>query len=86
MASFVYKNVTALGTAQVLENGDLVQTCMVDTAIEGIVLENKVLNDVVEFIVPNSEIVGTPQPLTAAWDYIKDVLAPQWVADNYANV
>ena len=41
MANFVYKNVTAIGTAQVLENGDLVQTCMVDTAIEGIVLENK---------------------------------------------
>ena len=86
MASFVYKNVTAVGTAQVLENGDLVQTCMIDTAIEGIVLENKVLNDVVEFTVPNSEIVGTPQPLTAAWDYIKDLLAPQWVANNYANV
>lgn len=86
MASFVYKNVNALGTAQVLENGDLVQNCMIDTAIEGIVLENKVLNDIVEFTVPNSEIVGTPQPLTAAWDYIKDVLAPQWVADNYANV
>ena len=86
MASFVYKNVSALGTAQVLENGDLVQNCMIDTAIEGIVLENKLLNDVVEFTVPNSEIAGTPQPLTAAWDYIKDVLAPQWVANNYANV
>lgn len=86
MASFVYKNVTAIGAAQVLENGDLVQNCMIDTAIEGIVLEGKVLNDIVEFTVPNSEIAGTPQPLTAAWDYIKDVLAPQWVADNYANV
>lgn len=86
MASFVYKNVTAIGTAQVLENGDLVQNCMIDTAIEGIVLEGKVLNDIVEFTVPNSEIAGTPQPLTAAWDYIKDVLAPQWVANNYANV
>jgi hypothetical protein len=31
-------------------------------------------------------MVGKPQPLTAAWDYIKDVLAPQWVADNYANI
>lgn len=86
MANFVYKNVSALGTAQVLENGDLVQNCMIDTAIEGIVLENKLLNDLVSFTVPNSEIAGTPQPLTAAWDYIKDVLAPQWVADNYANV
>ena len=86
MASFVYKNVTAIGTAQVLENGDLVQNCMIDTAIEGIVLENKLLNDLVEFTVPNSKIAGTPQPLTAAWDYIKDVLAPQWVANNYANV
>lgn len=86
MANFVYKNVSALGTAQVLENGDLVQNCMIDTAIEGIVLENKLLNDVVEFTVPNSEMVGKPQPLTAAWDYIKDVLAPQWVTVNYSNV
>jgi len=86
MANFVYKNVLAVGTAQVLENGDLVQSCMIDTAIEGIVLEGKILNDIVAFTVPNEEMVGKPQPLTAAWDYIKDVLAPQWVADNYANI
>ena len=86
MANFVYKNVTAVGTAQILENGDLIQSCMIDTAIEGIVLEGKILNDIVAFTVPNSEMVGKPQPLTATWDYIKDVLAPQWVADNYTNV
>ena len=86
MANFVYKNVLAVGTAQILENGDLVQSCMVDTAIEGIVLQGKILNDIVEFTVPNSEMAGKPQPLTAAWDYIKDVLVPQWVADNYANI
>jgi hypothetical protein len=86
MANFVYKNVTAVGTAQVLENGDLVQSCMIDTEIEGIVLEGKILNDVIHFTVPNEEMAGKPQPLTAAWDYIKDVLAPQWVADNYANI
>jgi hypothetical protein len=86
MANFVYKNVLAVGTAQVLENGDLVQSCMIDTAIEGIVLEGKILNDIVAFTVPNEEMAGKPQPLTAAWDYIKDVLAPQWVADNYANI
>jgi hypothetical protein len=86
MANFVYKNVTAVGTAQILENGDLVQSCMIDTEIEGIVLEGKILNDVIHFTVPNEEMVGKPQPLTAAWDYIKDVLAPQWVADNYANI
>ena len=86
MVNFVFKNVVAVGTAQVLENGDLVQQCVIDTAIEGIVLENKVLTDVVEFTIPNSEMFGTPQPLTAAWDYIKNVLAPQWVDDNYVNL
>jgi hypothetical protein len=85
MANFVYKNVSAIGTAQILENGDLVQQCIIDTAIEGIVLENKVLNDVVQFTIPNSEMAGKPQPLTAAWNYIKDVLSPQWVSENYKN-
>lgn len=86
MANFVYKNIIAVGTAQILENGDLVQQCIIDTAIEDIVLQDKSLSDIVGFIVPNSEMAGKPQPLTAAWDYIKDVLAPKWVADNYANI
>jgi hypothetical protein len=86
MANFVFKNVTAIGTAQVLENGDLIQPCMIETSIEQIVLENKFLNDLVTFTIPNSEMVGKPQPITAAWDYIKNVLAPQWVVDNYSNI
>jgi len=86
MANFVYKNVTAVGTAQVLENGDLVQSCMIDTEIEGIVLEGKILNDVIHFTVPNEEMAGKPQPLTAAWEYVKFVLAPQWVEDNYKSL
>lgn len=86
MANFVFKNVTPIGTAQVLENGDLVQPCMIDTAIENIVLQGKILNDIVSFTVPNAEMAGKPQPLTAAWDFIKDFLAPEWVAVNYATV
>jgi hypothetical protein len=86
MANFVYKNVTAVGTAQILENGDLIQQCIIDTTIEEIQLEGKMLNDVVEFTVPNLEMAGKPQPLTAAWEYIKNVLAPQWVEDNYKSL
>lgn len=84
MANFVFKNVTAMGAAQVLENGDLVQLCMVETEIKDIPLTGKVLNDVTSFTVPNTEMVGKPQPVTAAWDYIKNTLAPKWVVDNYS--
>lgn len=84
MASFALKDVTAMGAAQVLENGDLVQLCMIETEIKGIPLTGKFLNDVTSFVVPNTEMVGKPQPVTAAWDYIKNTLAPQWVVDNYS--
>lgn len=84
MANFVFKNVTALGAAQVLENGDLIQMCMIETAIEGISLKGKVLSDIASFNVPNSEMVGKDQPITAAWEYIKNTLAPQWVDENYS--
>ena len=84
MASFVLKNITAMGAAKVLENGDLVQSCMIETEIKDISLTGKVLTDFASFTVPNAEMVGKPQPVTAAWDYIKNTLAPQWVVDNYS--
>ena len=85
MTTFTLKEVTANGTAQILENGNLIQKCIVLVQIDGIVLENQSLLNVVDFEVPNSEMVGKPQPLTEAWNYIKDILAPQWVAENFAN-
>jgi hypothetical protein len=84
MANFVFKNVTASGAAQVLENGDIIQVCIIETEIEGIPLEGKILIDIQSLTVPNSEMVDKPQPITAAWDYIKNTLAPQWVIDNYS--
>lgn len=84
MANFVFKNVTANGVAQVLENGDIIQMCMVETEIQGISLVGKTLVDITSFTIPNSEMVGKPQPITAAWDYVKNTLAPQWVVDNYS--
>ena len=86
MVKFKLKNVTAMGVAQIQENGDLVQPCMLETLIEGIVLQDKTITDITSFIVPNSEMVGKPQPITAAWDYIKNILAPEWVAINYATI
>ncbi len=86
MANFTLKNVTPVGVAQIQENGDLIQPCMIETLIEGIVLQDKTITDIASFTVPNSEMAGKPQPITAAWDYIKNVLAPEWVAINYANI
>lgn len=84
MANFVLKNVQATGSASFNENGDLTQPCMVYTEIENIVLQGKVLCDLVEFIVPNSVMSTSDTPIIAAWDYIKDTLAPQWVVNNYS--
>lgn len=84
MANFVLKNVTASGAAQVLENGDIIQMCVIETEIKGISLIGKVLIDITSLTIPNSEMVNKPQPITAAWDYIKNTLAPQWVAENYS--
>lgn len=86
MIKFELKNVTAIGVAQIQENGDLVQQCMIETTIEGIILQNKTIIDITSFTVPNSEMVGKLQPITSAWDYIKNFLAPEWVAINYATI
>ena len=86
MVNFILNNVSALGSAQIMENGDTLQTCIVDVKIEGIVTQNKIINDVVEFIVPNSVMAGSPTPTIAGWDYIVNTLAPEWVAINYAEL
>ena len=86
MISFVLNNITAMGSAQVLENGDTKQNCLLETKIEGIVTQNKIINDVVEFTVPNSVMAGSPTPTVAGWEYIANILAPEWVAINYAQL
>ena len=86
MVQFILDNVIAMGSARVLENGDTIQNCNVITKIDGIVSQNKTLCDNVDFLVPNSVMVGSPYPTVAAWDYIKNTLAPEWVALNYAEL
>lgn len=86
MISFILNNITAMGSAQVLENGDTKQNCLLETKIEGIILQDKIINDVVEFTIPNSIMADSPTPTIAGWDYIVNTLAPEWVAINYAQI
>lgn len=86
MANFVFSNVSAVGTAQLQQDGSLIQPCMVITAITGIVAQNKTLNDFVEFLVPNSVMANQQEPLNVAWTYIQDILAPQYVTENYSDI
>jgi hypothetical protein len=86
MANFVLKEVTAVGTPSVLEDGSLTQTCMVVTEIQGIKSKGKILNDINVFEVDNSIMANQSEPLNVAWSYIKDVLAPQFVLDNYSDL
>ena len=84
--NIILKEVKAIGNANILENGNTIQRCMVTTELEGVVILGKQFSDMVEFEIPNSEMVGKEQPLTSGWAYIRDVLAPQWVIDNYSNI
>lgn len=86
MANFQLKEVQAVGTATIQADGSLTQSCMVITGIEGIKTEGKTLSDVTTFEVSNSVMANKPEPLKSAWDYIKDVLAPQFVLDNYSDL
>jgi hypothetical protein len=85
MATFQFKEVQALGTASIHSDGSLTQSCMVVTEILGIKADGKTLNDLESFEVPNSVMANQAEPLTVAWNYIKDVLAPQFVADTYGD-
>jgi len=84
MAKFVLKNVQAAGSASFNENGDLTQPCMVYTEIQDIALQGKVLCDIVDFIVSNGIMSDSQTPIIAAWEHIKDTLAPNWVSENYS--
>ncbi len=86
MITFNLNNVTTIGSAEISENGDTIQRCLVEVKINGIISQNKILQDVVEFNVPNSVIVGSQKPILDAWEYIKNILAPQWVEDNYDEI
>jgi hypothetical protein len=83
--NIVLKKVEAIGNANILSNGNTIQRCILTTELEGVVIVGKQFTDMVEFEIPNSEMVGKEQPLTSGWAYIRDVLAPQWVIDNYSN-
>jgi len=82
----VLKKVEAIGNANILENGNTIQRCLLTTELEGVSIVGKQFSDIVEFEIPNSEMVGKDKPLVSGWDYIKNVLAPQWVIDNYSNI
>jgi hypothetical protein len=86
MANFVFKEVTAVGTASLGPDGSLTQSCMVVTEIQGIKKVGKTLNDLTEFVVPNSVMSGQNEPLIAAWNHIKDILAPQFVTESYSDL
>lgn len=86
MASFTLKEVIANGTAQVLENGSLIQTCVLIISIEGIASQGKTISEIVDFEVENNVMSNTQEPLVVAWTYIKEVLAPQWLVDNFSNI
>jgi hypothetical protein len=86
MISFILNNITAMGSAQVLENGDTKQNCLLEVLIDGIELKNQLINNVVEFTVPNSIMAESTTPTIAGWEYIKNVLAPKWIIDNYKEI
>lgn len=85
MATFALKEVQALGTASIHPDGSLTQSCMVITEILGIKTDGKTLSDLTNFEVSNDIMSGQAEPLIAAWNHIKDVLAPQFVADTYGD-
>ena len=85
MITYTLEKVVAEGSATVnQETGNTVQACTITTKISGLKIGDKLLTDGVDFEVPNSEIVGSEMPIVAAWLYIRDTLAPAWVAENYS--
>lgn len=84
MVKFILKDVKAIGSAVILQDGALKQKCMIITEITDIKIEGKILMDNIDFEVPNSIMSNKSEPLIVAWDYIKNTLAPQWVVDNYS--
>lgn len=85
MATFALKEVQAVGTASIQEDGSLTQSCMVITEIQEIKADGKTLSDLTSFEVPNSVMANQAEPLRAAWIHIKTVLAPEFVLDTYGD-
>lgn len=86
MIQFTFKDAIARGPAAVAASGDVTQLCLVTTEITGAVIQGKILQDLVEFTVPNAIFTASDKPAVAAMDYINDTLAPEWVDDNYKFV
>ena len=86
MIGFELKEVRAIGNANILDNGNCIQKCMMTVDVVGVVILDQQLNNIVDFEIPNSIMAASSTPLLAGWEYIRDVLAPQWVANNYVNV
>ena len=86
MIGFELKEVRAIGNANILDNGNCIQKCMMTVDVVGVVILDQQLNNIVDFEIPNSIMAASSTPLLAGWEYIRDVLAPQWVANYYVNV
>ena len=86
MIGFELKEVRAIGNANILDNGNCIQKCMMTVDVVGVVILDQQLNNIVDFEIPNSVMAASSTPLLAGWEYIKTVLAPEWVANNYVNV
>lgn len=86
MIEFTLNSVSAVGNANVQENGDTIQNCIIEIKITGLQIGEKIISDMVELTVPNSVFVGADMPTVAGWLHIQNVLAPQWVADNYTSI
>ena len=84
MIHFILESITSIDYS-VLENGDILQTCSLIVKLEGTIIKNKTIKQGVQFIVPNEIMASSPTPALAAWKYIQEVLAPDWIAANYAE-
>jgi hypothetical protein len=85
MIGFELKEVRAIGNANILDNGNCIQKCMMTVDVVGVVILDQQLNNIVDFEIPNSVMAASSTPLLAGWEYIKTVLAPEWVANNFVN-
>jgi hypothetical protein len=83
MVTFELEQVEPLNTAMVQDNGDLVQQCKLVIKISGITSNDKNVIDMTSFVVTNDVVADDPFPFKKAWEHIKNVLAPEFVVNNY---
>ncbi len=86
MITFSIKELKAVNIATILDNGDTLQPCLVTIQINGIVSQDKTLTELVDFTIPNSVMADSAMPTVAGWTYIKEVLAPEWIAVQYSEI